>query len=126
MIRYAKSIVIQNMIQRNNPNKIYPPTLTIEYVERKPSAWADRASSETAEAMRPRGAVTPRTGTPAESGAEEKPLSERLKRGEPETKDTESVNDVRTLWFDYDPRGNRYTSWTDVCEDSTFQEYAHP
>ena len=39
------------MIQKQDPSKIYPPTLTIEYVERKPSAWTDRASSDTAEAM---------------------------------------------------------------------------
>ena len=51
ILRYAKSIVLQNTIQPENPNKIYPPTLTIEYVERRPSAWTDRADGNTAEEM---------------------------------------------------------------------------
>ncbi len=33
ILRYAKSIVLQNTIQLSQPNKIYPPKLIIEYAE---------------------------------------------------------------------------------------------
>ncbi|GMI00340.1 hypothetical protein TrST_g3137 [Triparma strigata] len=51
VLRYAKKVVLTNSIQPEDPSKIFPPTLTIDYVERKPATWTDRAENEVAEGM---------------------------------------------------------------------------
>ena len=46
VIRYAKRIVLRTSITTQDTSKIHPPILTIEYYERKPSAYADRGTNK--------------------------------------------------------------------------------
>jgi len=41
IIKYATKIILRTQIQEDKTDKIYPPTLTIEYGEKKPSEFSD-------------------------------------------------------------------------------------
>ncbi len=51
VLRFAKTIILENKIRTEDPTKLFPPTLTIEYAERQTSSWSNREDDTDAAKM---------------------------------------------------------------------------